>query len=234
VHCPPQQSDAEPQTSPFWLQNEEAAHTPLVHAFEQHCEPVLHWLPSVLQVVLSAVHVPPVPQTPLQHWTLLWQLAPSLAHAGKPQTPLLHEPLQQSAVLLQEAPRFRQVPPAASAVNAPPSGIGAAPESPPPPPPPEPSPLAAPSPPLPSAARLPSPALLPSSVLLPSPEPAPSEPVVPSAPVPLPSLVASIALASSSPAERAEVLVPQPTLARASVPKPSRANANRVRMIDSF
>lgn len=60
-------------------------------------------LPSVLQVELSAAHVPPV-QVPPQHWLPAVHAVPSEEHAGKPHAPLLHRPLQQAPFAVHSLP----------------------------------------------------------------------------------------------------------------------------------
>jgi hypothetical protein len=55
----------------------------------------VHALPSVLQLLLSAAHLPPV-QVPLQHWPFPVHAVPSEPHAGNPQAPLLQSPLQHA------------------------------------------------------------------------------------------------------------------------------------------
>ena len=63
---PPQQSAGLLQMSPVWPQYEGCEQTPFEQKVEQHSEPAVHGLPSVLHVVFSAAHVPLV-QVWLQH-----------------------------------------------------------------------------------------------------------------------------------------------------------------------
>jgi hypothetical protein len=60
-------------------------------------------LPSVLQVELSAAHLPPV-QVPPQHWLFAVHAVPSEAHAGKPHAPFSHRPLQQAPFAAHSLP----------------------------------------------------------------------------------------------------------------------------------
>ena len=70
-------------------------------SFEQHCDPSVHLLPSVLHWELKAVHVLPAPHVPLQQSDGAWQERPSMMHApgaDGAHSPLgMHHPLQQSA-----------------------------------------------------------------------------------------------------------------------------------------
>ena len=60
VHVRVQQSAALAQLSPPCPQNDEAWHVPFEQRLEQQSPPFVHWLPSVLQVVLRGAQVPPV------------------------------------------------------------------------------------------------------------------------------------------------------------------------------
>jgi hypothetical protein len=60
VHVCVQQSAALAQLSPPCPQNDEAWHVPFEQRLEQQSPPFVHWLPSVLQVVLRGAQVPPV------------------------------------------------------------------------------------------------------------------------------------------------------------------------------
>ncbi len=150
VQSPPQQSDGDPHASPLCPQNDEAWHVPLLaQNIEQHPEFCVHELPTVVQLVLSGVHVPAAPHIPLQHCALPAHAWPSEVHAGKTQTPLLHVPLQQSLGWEHAPPRLRQLPGAASGwkglasdVVPPPSLVAVVPS--PPESPPIPAPASAP------------------------------------------------------------------------------------------
>ena len=56
-------------------------HVPLLQVFEQHSEPVWHWLPDVLQLSLSATHFPEL-QLPPQHSAEEAQVPWSEMHAA--------------------------------------------------------------------------------------------------------------------------------------------------------
>ena len=60
VHEPVQQSEPVEHPSPACPQNDEAWHVPFEQRLEQQSPPFVHWLPSVLQVVLRGAQVPPV------------------------------------------------------------------------------------------------------------------------------------------------------------------------------
>ncbi len=111
LQSPPQQSAFDPQTSPFCPQNDDATQTWLEQSCEQQPALAVHALPSVLQDVLSGVHVLPAPHVPLQHSGPVVQARPSDVHAGKAQTWFVHTPLQQSEAWLQPPPRLRHEPP---------------------------------------------------------------------------------------------------------------------------
>ena len=66
VHVPLQQSVLVWHASPDWPQNDDGSQMPALHNPEQQSAFAVHMLPSVLQVWLSAAHVPPV-HVPLQH-----------------------------------------------------------------------------------------------------------------------------------------------------------------------
>jgi hypothetical protein len=66
VQKPPQHSKSVAQTSPFCVQKEPLAQTPLRQSFEQHSPFALQALPVVWQAGLSGAQTPPV-QLPLQH-----------------------------------------------------------------------------------------------------------------------------------------------------------------------
>jgi hypothetical protein len=56
-----QQSEPRAHTSPCWMQNEAArSHSPSLQKLEQHSLLAAQVLPAVLQLVLSARHVPPM------------------------------------------------------------------------------------------------------------------------------------------------------------------------------
>jgi hypothetical protein len=57
-----------------------------LHRPEQQSLLAVHALPSVLQLGLSAAHLPVV-HVPLQHWLFPVHPVPSEAQAGKPQAP---------------------------------------------------------------------------------------------------------------------------------------------------
>ena len=80
VQMPPQQSAGLEQMSPGCPQYEGAEHTPARQNAEQHCALVVHALPSVSQVVLRGVQVPPMPHVPLQHWAFVVHAWLSLVH----------------------------------------------------------------------------------------------------------------------------------------------------------
>jgi hypothetical protein len=83
LHRPEQQSAPTPHVSPFCSQYEGLWQVPLAaQNIEQHVDPSVHGLPMVEQLVLSGVHVPPVPQFWLQHWALDVHAALSLVHVG--------------------------------------------------------------------------------------------------------------------------------------------------------
>jgi hypothetical protein len=83
LQTPEQQSDPVAQESPGCTQNEEAWHVPLTAQLpEQHWLAAVHPLPSVLQVVLRGVHLPPAPQVWLQHWPFELHAWLSKAHPG--------------------------------------------------------------------------------------------------------------------------------------------------------
>ena len=67
-------------------------------------------LPEVLQAVVSGVHVPPVPQAPLQHCADDVQAWLSLVHWVAPHVPFSQTNVQQSCGIEQEAPAALQVP----------------------------------------------------------------------------------------------------------------------------
>jgi hypothetical protein len=123
------------------LQNEGGEQAPLEQSAEQHCEPCVQAFPSVLQLVLSGVQVPPELQIPLQHCALPVQARLSETHIGNEQTLPWHVPLQQSVACAHAPPSLRQLAPA-SGLNGPP--VVAAPSPPPPesPKPPESPPTA--------------------------------------------------------------------------------------------
>jgi hypothetical protein len=82
VHEPVQQSAAVAQESPGCPQKEEAWHVPLeAQNPEQHSDAPVHALPSVLQVALRGVQLPP-PHVWLQHWPLEVQGWLSETHDG--------------------------------------------------------------------------------------------------------------------------------------------------------
>jgi hypothetical protein len=82
VHVPVQQSVPVTHESPGCPQNDEAWQVPLeAQNPEQQSAPPVHALPSVLQVALSGVQVPP-PHVWLQHWPLEVQGWLSDTHEG--------------------------------------------------------------------------------------------------------------------------------------------------------
>jgi hypothetical protein len=114
VHTPPQQSAAWLQTSPFWMQNDDAIEQrPPVHRCEQQSDDWLHALPEVLHDALSALQVPPE-QFPPQHCALVEHAWPSEVQAPAEQAPLTHESVQHSVAAVQVAPvasQFTGAPP---------------------------------------------------------------------------------------------------------------------------
>src|SRR5579862_3686728 len=81
VQMPPQHSESCAHASPFWTQNEDAPHVPLLlQNAEQQLAAVVHGFPSVLHDVLSGVHVPPVPHLSPQHCASLVHAASSARH----------------------------------------------------------------------------------------------------------------------------------------------------------
>jgi hypothetical protein len=73
LHRPPQHSVSCAHASPFWVQYDDGPHVPFeLHRPEQHAAapvpPAVHVLPLVKHVVLSGVHLPPLPHSPPQHW----------------------------------------------------------------------------------------------------------------------------------------------------------------------
>ena len=67
MQTPLQQSEPCAQMSPVCPQYEGCAQKPLKQNCEQHSVPVVHGLPSVLQLVGSGIHVPLLPHVWLQH-----------------------------------------------------------------------------------------------------------------------------------------------------------------------
>jgi hypothetical protein len=82
VHEPVQQSPFVAHASPGWTQNDDDWHVPPEQSPEQQLVLEEQALPIVEQVVLSAVQVPPAPQTWLQHWLLEVQGSVSDWQAG--------------------------------------------------------------------------------------------------------------------------------------------------------
>jgi hypothetical protein len=109
VQLPVQQSVPEWHASPDWPQNEEGSQVPPLQSPEQQSPFAAHMLPSVLQVALSAAHLPPV-HVPLQHSLLLVHAVLSEAQAGKPHAPLMHEPLQHAPFAVHALPSARHPP----------------------------------------------------------------------------------------------------------------------------
>jgi hypothetical protein len=67
VQVPVQQSAERAQMSPCWMQNDAASsHWPFVHRVEQHSLAAPQVLPAVLQLVLSAWHLPETHDWPQQ------------------------------------------------------------------------------------------------------------------------------------------------------------------------
>jgi hypothetical protein len=83
---------------------------PFEQSFEQHSAPVVHWLPSVRQVVLSGAQVP-FTQLWLQQLPFEVQAAWSEVHAGYRHAPPPQSLLQQSLAAEHAAPGPRQLPP---------------------------------------------------------------------------------------------------------------------------
>jgi hypothetical protein len=81
LQVPTQQSASVEQASPLWMQNEDPWHLPPLHRPEQQSPFAPQVLPSVAQVVFSALHVPPV-HCWLQQSPFTEQPAPSAAHDG--------------------------------------------------------------------------------------------------------------------------------------------------------
>jgi len=155
LHVPVQQPEPTEQASPGCAQKEDAWHVPLAaQCFEQHVASEVQLLPTVEQLELRAVHVPPA-QFWLQHWPLDVHAALSAVHAGYWHTPLTQSALQQSPFAVHPAPSLRQAPlpvktPGKSAPGPPgPLALPEAPE-----PPPEPCPFPEP----PTIKKLPEPA----------------------------------------------------------------------------
>jgi hypothetical protein len=82
---------------------------PFEQSFEQHAASVVHVLPSVRQVVLSAAQVP-FTQLWLQQFPFEVHAAWSEVHAGYLHTPPVQSPLQQSLPAEHPAPSPRQLP----------------------------------------------------------------------------------------------------------------------------
>jgi hypothetical protein len=81
VHVPVQQSPPEAQASPACPQKDAAWQVPPEHSAEQHRAPVVQPLPSVLQAVFSAAHLPAV-QVWLQQSPFEVHARPSEVQAG--------------------------------------------------------------------------------------------------------------------------------------------------------
>jgi hypothetical protein len=81
LHVPVQQSEPVEQASPGCTQKDEGWQVPLEQSPEQHAAFDAHALPIVLQVALSAAHLPPL-QVWLQHWPLVAHATPSDRHCG--------------------------------------------------------------------------------------------------------------------------------------------------------
>jgi hypothetical protein len=95
VQMPLQQPELAVQASPTWRQNDDALQRPLKQRPEQQSALDVHELLSVLQLVFSGVHVPPV-HVPLQQPEFDVQAAPSDVHLPRLHTPPVHTPVQQS------------------------------------------------------------------------------------------------------------------------------------------
>jgi hypothetical protein len=109
LQVPTQQSASVEQASPLCMQKEDPWHEPPLQRPEQHWAFVVQALPSVAQVVFSAVHFPPV-HCWLQQSPFTAQPEPSLAHAGYLQTPPMQSPLQQSVEAAHADPIWKQLP----------------------------------------------------------------------------------------------------------------------------
>jgi len=86
------------------MQNDDSAQVPLApQCLEQHSPAAAHALPVVLQLLLSALQVPPV-QSPLQQELLLVQAWPSEVHWVALQDPLTQLKVAQSVFALHPPP----------------------------------------------------------------------------------------------------------------------------------
>ena len=112
----------------------------LEQKLEQHSPPDVHGLPSVLQEVLSGVHVPFEPHVPLQHCAFVVQAALSPVQVGGWHEPLAQLPEQQSTFVLHWLPRgvqlgfpspkrLESLPPLPSVVGPPSPVVGLSPPS---------------------------------------------------------------------------------------------------------
>jgi hypothetical protein len=109
LHVPLQQSALTVHVSPVWPQNDGTEHTPPWQSSEQHSPETLHALPRVLQVGLSAAHVP-LTHEPPQHSPSEEHGSSSEMHDAMLQTPFAQFPLQQSHGPLHAAPSFMHAP----------------------------------------------------------------------------------------------------------------------------
>jgi hypothetical protein len=103
VQSAAQQSLSCAQLSPGWVQKEAVSAQCLVpsHNPEQQSPLAAHVLPAVEQLVLSGVHVLPVPQVPLQHSSLLVQALVSETHWADEHFPPTQLKEQQSVPAVQ-------------------------------------------------------------------------------------------------------------------------------------
>src|SRR5690348_960385 len=106
---PPQHSASCAQASPSCTQYDDGPHTPeVLQSCEQHSVLPPHGLPSVLQVVLSGVHLPPE-QLPPQHWPLSVHAALSAVHWFVWHTPPTQLVEQQSVFALHDEPACEHI-----------------------------------------------------------------------------------------------------------------------------
>src|SRR5215472_11528006 len=95
LQTPPQQSAGWLHTSPTWPQKDDGEQTPPAQSCEQQSPFKLQVSPRTRHMLMG-VHVPPVPQMPLQHCEPLEQGWLSDVHDGLVQTPVVQTPVQQS------------------------------------------------------------------------------------------------------------------------------------------
>jgi hypothetical protein len=106
---PPQHSPSVAHESPSCVHHDDAPHVPFALQYdEQHSPLPVHGLPSVLQLALSAAHVPLVHEPP-QHWPSCVHDAPSAVHWVAEHVLLMQLTVQQSVLALHAWPAAAHV-----------------------------------------------------------------------------------------------------------------------------